>query len=211
MKHLEMADVLSLCDLPKYQARANHNWQKAGLTDLFSPQHYPLLQYLARRFDKDVLELGAGTRLSTLCLASGLTAGRSVCSTDVVYPTISAAVDLVGLPAVVYNEDCVDFLVASDESLFDFIFIDVDHSGVAERKILRHLLENNWTGCVLLDDARAGQELKKIITEQIAMGLDVYDLTRWGHWSGSLLVSFGMPLDCRCSGTRLLPLKNFWS
>jgi predicted O-methyltransferase YrrM len=201
---LQMKDVLSH-GIWTYGDRCPTDWQRASLLDPFAPQHYRLLNYLAASTRKNVAELGTGTRLSTLCLAAALDGQREVWSTDIEYPADADAVDLSGMPVHLKNLHCVPFIRRLYLPDFDFIFIDVDHRGPQARKVLDYLAEKGWVGLVLLDDARAGKKLKEMLNEKIVAGLEVYDLTRWGHWSGSLLVNFGMNLTVRCGDLGIIP------
>jgi len=77
------------------------------------------------------------------------------------------------------------------------IMIDIDHFGKTERIILDKLKELNYSGIVLLDDIyhpkpRFNWRMKKLwnnITEE------KYDMTKYGHFSGTGLVVFNSEFD----------------
>lgn len=209
MIHLKL-DAVGRQDMTCCQAAAKAYWQKDGVSNPWGAQHYYLLRYLASVVKKDVLELGSGTRVSTACLADGCAEdGRRVVSTDIEYPREEHAADLPGNVSL-FQEDCVSFVLSQELADFDLIFIDVDHEGVQEREVLDHLIRVGWKGCVLMDDVRACTHLRNIVLEEIDLGREVFDLTRWGHWSGSFLLNFGRHLTLHDDQIPVAPLKNIW-
>lgn len=68
------------------------------------------------------------------------------------------------------------------------IFMDIDpHDGIQERKFYEFLVENEYTGLLMLDDIHQFEGMKKFWN---SIFLPKYDLTKLGHWSGTGLVDF---------------------
>ena len=70
----------------------------------------------------------------------------------------------------------------------DIIMLDTDHDGVFEEAFYSFLKSSNFSGILLLDDIHLCDEMKQFwaaITEP------KYDITEYGHFSGTGLVCFG--------------------
>jgi hypothetical protein len=80
-----------------------------------------------------------------------------------------------------------DFLLESFDSISKapFIFLDIDHTGVTEQRILNFLKSNNWHGYLMLDDIYLNNEMRQFWA---SINEEKYDLTNIGHFSGTGLV-----------------------
>jgi hypothetical protein len=86
--------------------------------------------------------------------------------------------------------------VLADEELLqhELISLDVDpHNSEQEKVCFAFLKENNWKGLVLLDDI--GPSWGRLHDWWNSIDLPKWDLTAYGHASGTGLVDFGMDLE----------------
>ena len=77
-----------------------------------------------------------------------------------------------------------------------FIFLDIDpHLGEDERKFVEMLDKCGFSGILLLDDTRK-DGLSSFWSElMVRTDVKTYDVTKYGHWTGSGLVVFDKDLE----------------
>lgn len=74
---------------------------------------------------------------------------------------------------------------------YPLISLDVDpHDGVQESKCFEYLMANNYQGLVLLDDTNFAHVYPALHNWWNGLQLPKWDLTRYGHYSGTGLVDF---------------------
>lgn len=145
-----------------------------------SREHYRLLMYASSLFSKQTLfDIGTYQCVSAAALSANFK--NKVIS----YDLLQVLPVNIFLPNVEYNlGDCI-----LDERLKNspFMFFDVNHDGIFEKKFYEHLKSIEYKGLVMCDDIHLNDPMKewwKNIVE------DKYDLSSKGHWSGTGLIYF---------------------
>jgi predicted O-methyltransferase YrrM len=173
------------------------NEQAKKYANLWPGEHYRLLAGLVIALKpKQVIEIGTSTGLSALCLKRYLPRGSQVITFDVTpwssYPTtLLRKEDFEDQRLVQHVADLSDASVMHTYAPLiesaGLIFIDATHDGTLEEKIMANLqtLTFQQETFVMLDDIRVWNMLK--MWREIS--LPKIDLTSFGHWSGTGLVS----------------------
>jgi len=87
-----------------------------------------------------------------------------------------------------------DILTDSKILQYDLISLDVDpHCGSQETKCFEYLIENNWKGVILLDDI--GPRWAAMNAWWNSITLPKWDVTKYGHESGTGIVDFSGKLE----------------
>ena len=76
----------------------------------------------------------------------------------------------------------------TDSALMEapFIFVDVDpHDGIQEKDFDRFFRESGYKGLTLWDDIHCNSAMKDWWENLDGTGIEKYDLTVAGHWSGT--------------------------
>ena len=149
-------------------------------------EHYKLLSYLVKNyFNKDdiIIDIGTFIGLSALALSSN---GNYVYTYDVSDNIPDSVLTIKNVKNIYYTiGDCIDDIdILLRASL---IMLDIDHSGIEEKRILDILRENNYKGIVIMDDINIFEPMRKLwdsIPER------KYDITKFGHWSGTGIILF---------------------
>jgi hypothetical protein len=164
------------------------SYQNNGVED---GEHYKLLAYLSSLF-RNQLIIDGGTRDGMSALALGHNKQNTIQSYDLFPVNPPYVNEYPNIKFLVKN-----LLLESEEIINScpFMFVDLDpHDGIQETEFFRILRSIGYKGLVLLDDISTGKfsihfpEMRKFwdnIPEQ------KWDLTRWGHGSGTGLVNFG--------------------
>jgi hypothetical protein len=155
-------------------------------------QHYRLLAYFSTLFDKiNIIEIG--THLGESAVALSYNDNNTIYTFDIIDKTSE---DKKNRSNVKY---IIDDIMTNDESRNKwkdlilssaFIFLDVDpHNGSMEYDFYLFLKENNYQGFVICDDIWYFKEMRDNLWYHIDSEYK-YDITQFGHWSGSGLVTF---------------------
>ena len=170
-------DLTQLSNLIKNNEHRGYFLEKAGI------EHYKLIAYISTMFDNSNL-IDVGTYKGNSALAMSYNSSNKVHSFD-----LKDFIDLHGLPVNlthyidnVLNENYKDLILTSP-----FILLDTFHDGTFEKQFHSYLKENNYIGYLLLDDIKLNNEMKEYwnwIEEE------KYDVSDFGHWSGTGLVIF---------------------
>lgn len=164
--------------LKRYYNKPEHNY-------LYNDgEHYKLLTYISYQFSNiKILDLGAHIGASTLCL------GQNVTNEVIGYDTDFHLIDWRNkIPNVHLKQFDVLYLSKKDIQSTQLIVLDISpHNGVQEEIILDKLLRYRYKGLLFCDDIIMNKEMIKFWKE-----LPRYkaNLTRYGHHSGSGIVSF---------------------
>lgn len=146
-------------------------------------QHYRLLAYISIILpdDSKILELGTRWGVSSVALSKNNNVSVVTC-------------DIEDRSFYVKREN-VKFIQADGFDLLeeykdvDLIFMDVDpHDGVQEKKMIKKLVDLNYKGILILDDIHLNKEMEDLWN---SIHVDKYDLTQFGHYSGTGIVFFG--------------------
>lgn len=143
-------------------------------------EHYRLLAYLSSRMSNcTVYDIGTYRGLSAIALSANTT--NQVVSYDIVdYVQCS-------------KPDNVEFRIGDcyqDSELLKspLISLDVDpHDGVFEPKFIQYLQDNNYHGILVLDDIHLNESMNNFWNQ---VTQTKFDLTEYGHYSGTGLVVF---------------------
>jgi hypothetical protein len=176
----EKINSINLTELSKLIKNNEHRGyflEKAGV------DHYKLIAYMSSMFENSNL-LDIGTYKGNSSLAMSYNSSNKVHSFD-----LNDSKDLFTSPTnVTYYIDNVlkdkyrDLILASP-----FILVDTYHDGTFEKQFHIFLKENNYKGYLMLDDIKLNNEMKEYwnwIQEE------KYDVSDFGHWSGTGLVVF---------------------
>lgn len=158
-------------------------------------EHYKLLSYFSSLFsNKVIFDLGSRTGISALAL--GHSKKNSIASYDLNYvnpPYNKSYPNITFFQKNVLNEDFHLFLYSP------LILLDLDpHDGIQETIFLQKLRDISYKGLIILDDISTNDKMNwfpqmREFWETIPE--EKYDLTKYGHGSGTGLVNFGMQIE----------------
>lgn len=143
-------------------------------------EHYRLLVYISTLVCNEIL-FDIGTNKCMSALALSYNKSNKVKSYDLIR--------LLPENPEIENIDYIlgDSTKDTDLSKCPIIFLDVDHDGLYEDVLYRHLKSIEWKGLLLLDDIHLNDAMKKFWDN---ISEDKYDITKLGHWSGTGIVNF---------------------
>jgi predicted O-methyltransferase YrrM len=154
-------------------------------------QEYKLYSYLTTFFNETVI-LDIGTSHGTSAVALSHNINNKVISYDIV--------DCIKNPNhIIYKKENIEFKIKNvlQDLNSDFlknikiIMIDIDHYGEMEQKIIEKLIELNFSGIVILDDAFNHPDhyinycMKKLWDN---IKTPKFNVTKYGHWSGTGII-----------------------
>lgn len=154
-------------------------------------EHYKLLSYMSSLFENQTI-LDGGTRDGMSAYALGHNKQNKILSYDL-FPVRPPYVEYYrNIQFLTKNLLLEDAEVIKSAPL---ILVDLDpHDGVQETEFFRILRSIGYKGLVLLDDISTGT-FRIQFPEMKAFWNNIpepkWDLTRWGHGSGTGLVNFG--------------------
>tara|TARA_R110000851_G_scaffold94442_1_gene205265 strand:+ start:365 stop:952 length:588 start_codon:yes stop_codon:yes gene_type:complete len=151
-------------------------------------EHYKLVKYLSDKFsDQTLLDLGTREGISALCMAP---TKNKVVTYDILpihLPFLNKYTN------VEFKQ--LDINLETKENLLQspLMLLDVDpHDGKQETVFLKTLRDIKYKGLVVLDDIRLNPHM---IQMWESIPETKYDLTAWGHFSGTGLVDFSGELE----------------
>lgn len=150
--------------------------------------HYRLLSYISSLYkDTTICDVGTKHGLSAIALASHHNKVHSFDIVDKLDDQIKEEASEIN--CTFFLENCLESEEHKSTLLSsDIVMLDTDHDGVFEEAFYSFLKTNNFSGILLLDDIHLCDEMKSFwesITEP------KYDITAYGHFSGTGLVCFG--------------------
>lgn len=175
---------ISLSPLESLYPQSNYKY-------IYEPnEHYRLLIYLSNLVSNSILiDAGCHCGCSTLALAQNPT--NKVLGYDTRFCHTPAR----GVTNCTFRQDDVLTLESHILRSASIILLDIDpHDGIAERKFMYMLKRAKFRGLVVLDDIFA-PGMKEFWGD---IGLHKLDITEYGHYSGTGVVSFNT------TGTRLI-------
>ena len=167
-------------------------WMAAGrYVYLFAEagrDHYRLLSYISSLYtDITICDVGTKHGLSAIALASPTNKVYSYDLEDKLDDQIKEVASDINCTFLL--ENCLETEENRERLLSsDIVMLDTDHDGGFEEDFYSFLKTNNFSGILLLDDIRLNDPMKcfwNSITEP------KFDITKYGHFSGTGLVSFG--------------------
>jgi hypothetical protein len=180
----EIIDSIDLSNHVKYVDWNVPNLQYFELNS--GTEHYKLLAYFSKELntDKPLLDIGTYFGFSAAALSVG---NKKVISYDI-YDWIPD--DKYTVKKLLNVElRCMDCLDDMDTLLdTDFICLDISpHDGLQEQVIFDALKKYKYKGLLFLDDIHLCKEMDDFWNR---IDLPKYDLSKYGHFSGSGLVVF---------------------
>jgi hypothetical protein len=161
--------------------------------DLPGKEHYRLLSYLSTQFNNsNIIDIGTLNGHSALALAYNKTNKIHTFDIEkfVKNPKIENTENIIfHLDANLFDEnvqnDWIYFIKNSP-----LIMLDVSpHNGLMEIDFYNFLKKIDYQGIVLFDDILHFQEMRENFWDKVPDEFK-YDLTKYGHWSGTGLVVF---------------------
>jgi len=150
--------------------------------------HYRLLSYISSLYNNiTICDVGTKHGLSAIALASPTNKVYSYDTVDKLDDQLKDAASEINCTFLV--ENCLEKDEHKERLLSaDIVMLDTDHDGVFEEEFYSFLKTNGFSGILILDDIRLNEPMKKFwdsITEP------KFDITKYGHFSGTGLVTFG--------------------
>ncbi len=157
---------------------------------------YRLLIYLTQFFNNNTLiDLGTSNGASALALSTNNS--NLIFSFDIRDRTQIILTQGDSNPAPYSNR--IDFITTYDFTRYldlilasPLIYLDIAHDGIWERKLFNLLTKHKYKGIMICDDINDFPELKKFWDE---IEIKKYNITKYGHFSGTGLVDFGGNLE----------------
>jgi hypothetical protein len=178
---LDMNDLSGIPNIPQY-SRQYFN-QPSG------QEHYKLLVHLSYYFDNVLIaDIGTHSGASALALSSNIS--NKVFSLDI--------------ERIRENDNFpsnIEFSIGNfkeDESIqkkilsSSLMLLDIDHQYTNEQWMYEFLTKNKWKGMLICDDIHYFQPLHKFWAD---ITHPKYDLTKYGHSSGTGCVLFGDDIE----------------
>lgn len=176
-ENINSVDLTELSRLIKNNEHRGYFLGNAGV------EHYKLIAHISTMFENSNL-LDIGTYKGNSSLAMSYNTSNRIHSFD-----LNDLKDLYEFPTNVnyyidnvLNGNYRDLILSSP-----FILVDTYHDGIFEKQFHTYLKENNYLGYLLLDDIKLNEEMKEYwnwIEEE------KYDISDFGHWSGTGIVIF---------------------
>ena len=150
--------------------------------------HYRLLSYISSLYnDITICDVGTKHGLSAIALASPTNKVYSYDVVDKLEDQIKEVATDINCTFLV--ENCLEKDEHKERLLSsDIVMLDTDHDGIFEEEFYSFLKTNGFSGILILDDIHLNDPMKTFwdsITEP------KFDITKYGHFSGTGLVSFG--------------------
>uniref|UniRef100_A0A6C0HZY2 Methyltransferase domain-containing protein n=1 Tax=viral metagenome TaxID=1070528 RepID=A0A6C0HZY2_9ZZZZ len=164
-------------------------------TDIFDKsgkEHYHLLSYLSTLFNNsNIIDIGTHMGHSAIALAYNKT--NTIYSFDIVDKIHSSYKIIDNIKYVYDNLFDTDEIRNKWKDIIlscPFIFLDVDpHNGTMEYDIIQYLKSIDYKGFVICDDIWYFKEMRDHFWYKIEPQYK-YDLTEFGHWSGTGVITF---------------------
>jgi predicted O-methyltransferase YrrM len=155
-------------------------------------EHYRLLSYLSSLYDNcNIIDIGTHQGYSALALSYNST--NTIYSFDIENFVIDEnIIDKNNIVFIIENifQDNIDNKWKKLILNSKFIFIDIaPHQGILEYNLYLFLLKNNYSGFLICDDIWYFKEMRDNFWYKLNQDY-CYDLTEFGHWSGTGLITF---------------------
>jgi len=178
LDNLSLKELASL-DLGKLNLRTNNQNMIHDIGQPAGVEHYRLMCLMSTWFNNTTLyELGTWIGAGSICLAYNKT--NKIISYDINY-----IVDLERQPNMEFRVG--DLFTDKDMLKSPFLFIDVSHDGILEKKIYQHLLDNNYKGLTVWDDIHLNPQMKDFWS---SVTTEKRDISKYGHYSGTGAIIF---------------------
>jgi hypothetical protein len=175
----------------KYLVDPNYYDLKSG------QQEYRLYSYLTTFFNNCII-LDIGTHQGRSAVSLSHNSSNKVISYNIVD-------EIPDKSHIIYKKLNIDFRIKNvledlNRDLLQkvkIVMIDIDHFGKIEGLILNKLYQEGFSGIILLDDIHHPQPREKILMENLWKNVNIkkYDLTNYGHFSGTGVVLMNTEID----------------
>lgn len=176
---------------------------KKHYNDYSGIQEYRLYSYLTTYFNNiKILDIGTNTGRSAISLSHN--ENNKVISYDIVNHINNSNHNI-------YKKNNITFKISDvlDDMTEDFIkdvkivMIDIDHFGKNEKLIIDKLIELNYSGLILLDDIFHPSKEEFICMQDLWNNIDLkkYDITSYGHFSGTGIVLMNTDIEINTEKT----------
>jgi predicted O-methyltransferase YrrM len=190
-------NVLNAIDMSAMEAYTT--W-KPSHTQFFTmesgKEHYRLLTFLANEVsktsNKPIIDIGTYLGFSALALSTPAH-GPNVISYDIIDCIPDDETSLTAKSKSNIDLRITDCLNELDTLInTDLICLDVAHDTFTEQEVLTALKANNYKGLLFLDDIHLNKAMDDWWNsiDKGLFNLPKYDVSKYGHWSGSGLVVF---------------------
>lgn len=146
-------------------------------------QHYRLLAYISTLLpdNSTIFEIGTRWGVSAVALSRNKRVNVITCDIEKQFDfTLPSNVEFI-------LGDGFDIL--ENYTHANVIFMDVDpHDGIQEKKMIDKLIKIGFKGVLVLDDIHLNKDMNDLWN---SIPLDKYDLTQFGHYSGTGIIFFG--------------------
>ena len=165
---------------------------KEYLTKDAGQEHYKLLSYLSNQLSDGYPVYDIGTYRGLSALALSLNSTQKVVSYDVKdwFPDDEVCCARKKSNIELRLMDCCNEM--DEISKASLVVLDIDpHDGVQDKIIVTHLSECGFKGILVIDDILLNQNMKDFFSWVKSLpGVVTYDVTEYGHWSGTGLAVF---------------------
>lgn len=176
-------DEINNIDLSELGKLVLNNEHRGYFLDRAGQEHYKLIAYFSTLYsDSNLLDIGTNRGCSSLSMS--YTKSNHVHSFD-----LQQLKELSSWPDnITYYIDNIlkpeykDLLLSSP-----FILVDTYHDGTFENEFHNYLKEIGYVGTLMLDDIKLNNEM---ISYWNSITEEKYDISPFGHWSGTGLVIF---------------------
>ena len=181
--NLDVINAVDIAPLYKYVESCQSN-EKYFLLPA-GEEHYRILAYFAKIMDGPLIDIGTYFGFSAAALS--IVPDKKVITYDI-YDWISDTDYTIKNRENIELRcmDCLDDISSLLEA--SFICLDVSpHDGVQEEEIFKALQKYKYKGLLFLDDIHKSKEMDDFWD---SITLPKYDLSKYGHFSGSGIVVF---------------------
>lgn len=152
-------------------------------------EHYKLMAFLSGQCEDGEKIYDIGTFLGFSALALAHNPDVNVVTYDLTNHFNTTQLTAKDYPNITFKlADCTQKEELVDIVKAPFIFLDVDpHDGVQEPQIFKAFQDAGFKGLLFLDDIHLNEPMKQFWN---SITLKKYDITSYGHWSGTGVVVF---------------------
>ena len=150
-----------------------------------SEEHYHFLAYISKLIDNGKI-IDTGTHRGGSSLALSYNKSNTVYTYDIEEYKGGIANNVRNVPDNIISHcphSILDLMRDDPDQILssDIFFVDIDHDGSDEMQLFEFLLENKYTGMLILDDIHINCEMKKLWSDIIDLDVISFDVTSIAH------------------------------
>jgi hypothetical protein len=176
----EDVNSIDLLELSKLVKNDEH---RGYFLDVVGKEHYKLIAYFSTLFDNsNLLDIGTNRGCSSLAMSYNIT--NKVHSFDLyeLKELHNWSTNITYYIDNILKDEYKNLVLSSS-----FILVDTFHDGSFEREFHNYLKDVGYVGYLILDDIKLNNEM---IDYWNSIQEEKYDISDFGHWSGTGLVIF---------------------